>query len=146
MSRLLTHRKDLPWKHRNSHMTPKKHQDSKPLFESHRHSEKRRIRRVHPLGLRVLVRIQKDLNVTDSGLYLPEGAKEALQESIVAEVIEVASAVDSDTSEETNVSGIPNGSTVLIPKNAGVRVPWDDELRIVETREILALVDEISLT
>lgn len=101
---------------------------------------------MHPLGLRVLVRIQKDLNVTDSGLYLPEGAKEAMQESIVAEVIEVASAVDSDTSEETNVSGIPNGSTVLIPKNAGVRVPWDEELRIVETREILALVNEISLT
>ncbi len=127
-------------------MTPKKHQENKPTFESHRHTEKRQIRRVHPLGLRVLVRIQKDLNVTDSGLYLPEGAKEAMQESIVAEVIEVASAVDSDTSEETNVSGIPNGSTVLIPKNAGVRVPWDDELRIVETREILALVNEISLT
>lgn len=127
-------------------MTPKKHQENKPTFESHRLTEKRQIRRVHPLGLRVLVRIQKDLNVTDSGLYLPEGAKEAMQESIVAEVIEVASAVDSDTSEETNVSGIPNGSTVLIPKNAGVRIPWDDELRIVETREILALVNEISLT
>lgn len=127
-------------------MTPKKHQETKPVFESQRHTEKRQIRRVHPLGLRVLVRIQKDLNVTDSGLYLPEGAKEAMQESIVAEVIEVASAVDSDTSEETNVSGIPNGSTVLIPKSAGVRVPWDDELRIVETREILALVNEISLT
>ncbi len=127
-------------------MTPKKHQENKPPFEFHRPTEKRQIRRVHPLGLRVLVRIQKDLNVTDSGLYLPEGAKEAMQESIVAEVIEVASAVDSDTSEETNVSGIPNGSTVLIPKNAGVRVPWDEELRIVETREILALVNEISLT
>ena len=127
-------------------MTPKKHQETKPVFESQRHTEKRQIRRVHPLGLRVLVRIQKDLNVTDSGLYLPEGAKEAMQESIVAEVIEVASAVDSDTSEETNVSGIPNGSTVLIPKSAGVRIPWDDELRIVETREILALVNEISLT
>ena len=127
-------------------MTPKKHQETKPAFESGLHTEKRQIRRVHPLGLRVLVRIQKDLNVTDSGLYLPEGAKEAMQESIVAEVIEVASAVDSDTSEETNVSGIPNGSTVLIPKSAGVRVPWDDELRIVETREILALVNEISLT
>lgn len=127
-------------------MTPKKHQETKPAFESPLHTEKRQIRRVHPLGLRVLVRIQKDLNVTDSGLYLPEGAKEAMQESIVAEVIEVASAVDSDTSEETNVSGIPNGSTVLIPKSAGVRIPWDDELRIVETREILALVNEISLT
>ncbi len=126
-------------------MTHKRPSD-KPSFDSRRSSDKRQIRRVHPLGLRVLVRIKKDLNVTDSGLYLPEGAKEAMQESIVAEVIEVASALDSDTSEETNVSGVPLGSTVLIPKTVGVRVPWDEELRIVETREILALVDEISLT
>ena len=81
-----------------------------------------------------------------SGLYLPEGAKESMQESVVAQVIEVASAVDTETSEETNVSGIPHGATVLIPKMVGVRVPWDDELRIVETREVLALVDEIPLT
>lgn len=119
---------------------------SETAFECSRHSEKRQIRRLHPLGLRVVVSIQRDANVTDSGLYLPEGAKEAMQESIVAKVIEVASALDSDTAEETNVSGIPLGSTVLIPKSAGVRVPWDDDLRIVETREVLALVDEISLT
>ena len=116
------------------------------LFDSGVSTDKRQLRRVHPLGLRVLVRIQRDANVTDSGLYLPEGAKEAMQESIVAKVIEVASAHDSDTSEETNVSGIPLGARVLIPKTAGVRVPWDDELRLVETREVLALVDEISLS
>jgi hypothetical protein len=69
-----------------------------------------------------------------------------MQESIVAKVIEVASALDSDTAEETNVSGIPLGATVLIPKSAGVRVPWDDDLQIVETPEVLALVDEIQLT
>lgn len=115
-------------------------------FEQRRRSDKRKIRRVHPLGFRVLVKIQKDTNVTDSGLYLPEGAKELMQESVVAQVIEVASAVDTDTSEETNVSGVPLGSTVLIPKTTGVRVPWDDDLRIVETKDILALVDEISLT
>ena len=115
-------------------------------FDSHRHSEKRQIRRLHPLGLRVVVCLQRDANVTDSGLYLPEGAKEAMQESVLAKVIEVASALDSDTSEETNVSGIPLGATVLIPKKAGVQVPWDDGLRIVDTREVLALVDEISLT
>ena len=115
-------------------------------FDFSYHSEKRQILRLHPLGLRVVVCIQRDANVTDSGLYLPEGAKEAMQESIVAKVIEVASALDSDTAEETNVSGIPLGATVLIPKSAGVRVPWDDDLRIVETPEVLALVDEIQLT
>lgn len=119
---------------------------SETSFEHKRRSDKRKIRRVHPLGFRVLVKIQRDANVTDSGLYLPEGAKELMQESVVAQVIEVASAVDTDTSEETNVSGVPLGSTVLIPKATGVRVPWDDDLRIVETKDILALVDEISLT
>jgi co-chaperonin GroES (HSP10) len=121
-------------------------EDIEPGFEQSRAREVRRIRKVHPLGLRVVVQILKDANVTDTGLYLPEGAKESMQESVLAEVIEVASAVDSHTEEETNVSGIPLKSTVLIPKTAGVRVPWDDSLRIVDTRDVLALVDEISVT
>lgn len=118
----------------------------KPSFEMSSSHEVRRMRRVHPLGLRVVARIVRNANVTEGGLYLPEGAKEALQESVLAEVIEVASAVDSRTEEETNVSGIPLGAKVLIPKSAGVKVPWDEELRIIDTRDILALVDEIDLT
>ena len=109
------------------------------------HSSSRAIRRVHPLGLRIVVKLIKDGNVTDGGLYLPEGAKQAMQESVVGEVVEVASAVDERSQEETNVSGIPLGATVLIPKLAGVTVPWDDSLRVVETREVLAIVDEISV-
>ncbi len=98
-----------------------------------------------PVGMRVLVRIKKDADMTDGGLYLPEGAKEQMQESLTAEVLEVASAIDDRTEEETNISGIPKGSTVLIAKHAGVRIPWDQELRLVETKEILATVDEISV-
>jgi co-chaperonin GroES (HSP10) len=108
-------------------------------------SDAKRIRRVHPLGMRVLVRVLKDGNMTDTGLYLPEGAKQTMDDSVLAEVVEVASALDSNTQEETNVSGIPNGALVLISKTAGVRVPWDDDLRLVETRDVLAVVDEISL-
>ena len=121
-------------------------EDSESMFENRSLGDMRRIRKVHPLGLRVVVKLFKDSNVTDTGLYLPEGAKESMQESVLAKVIEVASAVDSHTDEETNVSGIPLKSTVLIPKTAGIKVPWDDSLRIVETREVLALVDEICLT
>lgn len=102
----------------------------------------RRIRRISPLGYRVVVRIDKTPNVTDAGLYLPEGAKEAMQESTLCEVIEVASATDLSTHEETNVSGIPLGAQVLIPRNAGVRVPWEDSIRIVDTKDILAVVEE----
>lgn len=106
----------------------------------------RRMRKINPLGMRVVVAIRKESNVTEGGLYLPEGAKQALQEALLAEVLEVASAVDAATDEETNVSGVPLGALVLVPKHAGVRVPWDDSLRIVETKEVLAIVSEIPLS
>lgn len=106
----------------------------------------KKIRRVHPLGLRILVRLQDDTNVSDGGLFLPEGAKSALAESILAEVIEVASALDDHTHEETNISGIPLGAVVLIAKEAGVRVPWDDRIRIVDSKDVLGVVNEVSLS
>ena len=96
--------------------------------------------------MRVLVRILEAENQSPGGLYLPEGAKEAMQESLLVEVLEVASAVDDDTDEETNISGIPEGATVLIAKEVGIRVPWDDALRIVDTKDVLAIVEEISLS
>jgi hypothetical protein len=34
---------------------------------------------------------------------------------------------------------------VLILKTAGVKVPWDEDMRIVETKEVLATIDEIAL-
>lgn len=104
------------------------------------------VRQVNPLGMRVLVRIRADNNQTAGGLYLPEGAKDSMNESLLAEVIEVASAIDDDTKEEANVSGIPLGSIVLIPKRAGVKVPWDDDLRIVETKDVLAIVFELNVS
>jgi co-chaperonin GroES (HSP10) len=106
----------------------------------------KRMRKISPVGMRVVVQLRKESNQTDAGLYLPEGAKQSMSESIIAEVIEVASAHDTHTDEETNVSGIPLGAVVLIPKDAGTKVPWDDELRIVETKEVLAIINEIDIT
>jgi len=106
----------------------------------------RKMRRLNPLGFRVVVQIRKDANQTDTGLYLPEGAKESSDEALLGEIVEVASAMDEDTNEEANVSGVPLGAMVLIPKKAGIRVPWDEDLRIVETKEILAMVYESSLS
>lgn len=103
------------------------------------------VRKVHPLGMRVLVQIKKADSKTDGGLYLPENAKDRGEESLLAQVIEVASAIDSDTDEETNISGIPLGATVLVGRHAGTRVPWDELLRIVDTKEVLAIVDEVEL-
>ena len=103
------------------------------------------IKRVFPLGYRVLVKISKEQSQSDGGLYLPDGAKESMQESLLVEVLEVASAQDDELGHETNVSGIPLGATVLIPKEAGIKVPWDDTLRIVETQDVLAVVSEIAV-
>ena len=108
-------------------------------------SETKRIRKISPLGFRVLVSVRKDINQTEGGLYLPEGAKQNMQDSLLAEVLEVASATDDSTDEDANVSGIPLGALVLIPKTAGVKIPWDDNLRLVETKEILAIIHEISV-
>lgn len=108
--------------------------------------EKKTMRRINPLGMRVVLRIKDESNTTDGGLYLPEGAKSQMSESIIAEVIEVASAVDDRTHEETNISGIPLGASVLISKEVGVKVPWDEKLRIVDTKDILAVVEEMHLS
>lgn len=111
-----------------------------------RATDHKRIRKVSPLGMRVLVRVRKDQNVSEGGLYLPEGAKQSTVESVVAEVLEVASAMDDHSDEEANISGIPLGAVVLIGKTAGIRVPWDESLRLVESKEVLAIVHEVSLS
>lgn len=103
-------------------------------------------RQVNPVGMRVVVRLRKESNQSETGLYLPEGAKDATQESILAEVVEVASAMDIDTEEEANISGIPLGSLVILAKHSGIKVPWDDELRIVDTKEVLAIVFEVEVS
>ena len=42
-----------------------------------------------------------------------------------------------------NVSGVPLGANVLFEKDRGIAVPWDDSLRILEVRYVLAIVDII---
>lgn len=103
--------------------------------------EPKRIRVILPLGLRVLVTVLPNEERTDSGLYLPAGAKDRHDEAVFAQVIEVARDRPSADDGE-NVSGIPNGSLVLFKKGVGVRVPWDDSLRLVDVKDILATVDE----
>jgi len=105
----------------------------------------RMLRKVSPLGMRILVQIRKDDDLTESGLYLPEGSKEAMGESLLGEVLEVATAVDEDEDEDANISGIPLGALVLIPRRVGVKVPWDEDLRIVETKDVLAIVHEVDI-
>jgi co-chaperonin GroES (HSP10) len=97
-----------------------------------------------PLGLRVLVEVLRVDERTDAGLYLPVGAKEAQDEAFYGKVIEVAR--DRPTTDQLteNVSGVPHGALVLFRKEAGVRVPWDDRLRLIDVKDILATVEEVT--
>ena len=100
-----------------------------------------------PFGPRVLVKVAREDEMAESGLYLPAGAKEKMQEALYGEIVEVARAEPEDPQHEgfgVNVAGVPHGARVLFAKTAGVRVPWDDDLRLLETKDILATVDEIS--
>jgi len=101
-------------------------------------------RLILPLGMRVLVHVMREEDRTDAGLYLPAGAKEAGLEALYGEVIEVAR--DRPTMDELaeNVSGVPHGAKVLFRKDAGVRVPWDERLRIIDVKDVLATVEEIT--
>ena len=103
------------------------------------------VRHIRPLGPRVLVRVLKEEDVAESGLFLPEGAKERGQEALYGEVLEVARAEPTDPKDGfgANVAGVPHGAKVLFGKNAGTKVPWNDDLRLLETKEVLATVEEI---
>jgi chaperonin GroES len=100
-------------------------------------------RLILPLGMRVLVQVLNIEERTDAGLYLPAGAKELHDEALYGKVIEVAR--DRPTTDDIaeNVSGVPHGARVLFRKEAGVRVPWDERLRLIDVKDILATVEEV---
>lgn len=100
-------------------------------------------RLILPLGMRVLVQLIRDEDRTETGLYLPAGAKEAQDEALYGKVIEVARDRPTTDSVTENVSGVPHGAHVLFRKDAGVRVPWDDRLRVIDVKDILATVEEV---
>jgi len=100
-------------------------------------------RLILPLGMRVLVQILRDDERTDAGLYLPAGAKEAQDEALYGKVIEVARDRPTTDGVTENVSGVPHGAHVLFRKEAGVRVPWDDRLRLIDVKDVLATVEEV---
>ncbi len=114
-------------------------------------------RHIQPLGPRVLVRIVKNPDRSEAGLFLPQGVKDAHAAALLGEVVEVARTMpksdaslddDDDDDDEPdlgkNVSGIPLGANVLFEKERGIAVPWDETLRILEVRYVLALVDIIT--
>lgn len=115
-----------------------------PLSSSATSDDSKPHRLILPLGLRVLVQVIKIEERTDAGLYLPAGAKEANDDAFYGKVIEVARDRPTTNEATENVSGVPHGAFVLFRKEAGVRVPWDDRLRLIDVKDILATVEEVS--
>lgn len=102
------------------------------------------LRVIAPLGMRVLVRMIPPDGRNAAGLYLPETVERRGTDAAFGEVLEVARAeADPEDIEGANVSGIPAGSFVLFAPEAGFNVPWDDSLRLVETKHVLAVVEQI---
>ena len=120
-------------------------------------------RHIRPLGPRVLVRVLKSPDRSEAGLFLPQGVKDAHSSALLGEVVEVARTMpkaplvpdddddDGDDDDDAtpdadlgkNVSGVPLGANVLFEKDRGIAVPWDESLRILEVRWVLAIVDII---
>lgn len=115
-----------------------------PLSSSATSDDSKPHRLILPLGLRVLVQVIKIEERTDAGLYLPAGAKEANDDAFYGKVIEVARDRPNTNEASENVSGVPLNAFVLFRKEAGVRVPWDDRLRLIDVKDILATVEEVS--
>ena len=113
---------------------------------SESNTRKRPIRHIKPVGPRILVRIIKLEERSATGLYLPEGVKEEHDDALYGEVVDVARAEQGhEPSLGENVSGIPLGAFVLFPKSEGLRVPWDDALRLLQVKHVLATVEEIEV-
>jgi len=112
------------------------------MSDSERHTPSRMI---SPLGMRILVRLIPPDQRSSSGLYLPANLAEEGTDALYGEVLEVARTEpdDPETIAGQNISGIPDGSRVLFAPEAGFRIPWDESLRLVETKHVLAVVEEI---
>jgi co-chaperonin GroES (HSP10) len=101
-------------------------------------------RHIKPLGPRILVRVIKHSERSPTGLYLPDGVKEAHDEACYGQVVEVARTTeDKTTTLGENVSGIPINANILFPKSQGLTVPWDDNLRLLEVKHVYAMVEEV---
>jgi len=87
---------------------------------------------LQPLGSRVLVRVQVEENITRSGLYMPDTAKEKPQRG---EVVAIG--------DDTDTIKVAVGDRVLFPKYTGTEVRLDDaDHLIIDSPDLLAILRE----
>ena len=94
--------------------------------------------KLKPLGDRVVLQHQKAEEKTQSGIILPDSAKERPQEAVVI-------AVGSGTDEEGKAveMHVKPGDKVIYSKYAGTEVKLgDEEFIVVKQADIVAVVEE----
>jgi chaperonin GroES len=93
---------------------------------------------LRPLGDRVVVEPQEREERTESGLYIPETAKEKPQQGTI---LAVGEGRRDDAGERINMD-VQQGQTVLYAKYAGTEVKIDGKkLLIMKETDILAIVE-----
>lgn len=95
--------------------------------------------KVRPLGDKVLVKRDEAETRTESGLYLPEKAKDKPKSGTVTAV--GPGAVNTDTGERIPMT-LKTGDKVLFTSYAGTEIKIDGvDLLILDESDILAVVD-----
>ncbi len=88
--------------------------------------------KIEPLGERVLIKVLQQASQTESGIYLPETAKEKPQEG---EVVALGPEVDEDDTP------LAVGDVVMYPKYTGTEIKIDGEdYLIMDASDILAKI------
>lgn len=95
--------------------------------------------KVRPLGDKVLIKRDEAETKTESGIFLPESAKDRPKTGVVAAVGN--GALNTETGERTPLN-VKAGDKVIFSSYAGTEVKLGtDELLIMSESEILAIID-----
>ena len=91
-----------------------------------------------PLGDRVVVKMTKAEETTESGIILSSGSKEKPQ---IAEVIEVGPGITHIPGKEVKMY-IKKGDKVIVSKYSGTEVKYEgEEYLIVKQDDVLAIIE-----
>jgi len=88
---------------------------------------------IKPLGARVVIQPVEEENRTDSGLYIPDTAKEKPQTGVVVAV--------GESTEDVKIT-VKVGEKVLFPKYTGTEIKLGGEdYNIMDFEKVLAVLD-----
>jgi len=94
---------------------------------------------IRPLGDKIIVQRDEALDRTESGIYLPEQAKDTPKTGVVLAVGD--GALNTDTGERTPLE-ISKGDHVIFSSYAGTEITLNnDEFLIMSEDDVLAIVD-----